>query len=479
MTNSNIKNNFILIIFILISPIIKSNSITIISPNTLISLLNNENILDLQFSSFGSIPFNFYARGEIIISKEDDEYGCENLNHNISIHNNESTNTKFRTNFVILLVKRGECTFVSKVRNAQQAGANMVIIINNSDEDIHNLIIADDGTGNDIYIPSAMINKKDGDKIYNFLQENNNKVYVIIDFLLNQNKKIELETFFSSSEIKAYQLLINLSKYFPDFKNQIIYKPRYVSHKSPNYQKNNRNKVSNCVSGGLYCYFPKKSTIVQDGEIIILENLRQKCVYKLSLDRKDINIYFKYMEFFYEYCINIDKPDFSEKCSNKALQFIGLSEFMIHKCIAISFGVSNYSNSIFQNDNNILKDDYDIQSYYYINSFPAVIINRMPIEGIINENKIIETMCYYAYERPSLCNNLHYNSIKHVDYMFWFIIIGLFILLFIIIVCLIFWCKKYIQMKVYNRIQYEDIDINGRINNVINNYFAIKERSKQ
>ena len=34
-------------------------------------------------------------------------------------------------------------------------------------------------------------------------------------------------------------------------------------------------------------------------------------------------------------------------------------------------------------------------------------------------------------------------------------------------------------MKVYNRIQYEDIDINGRINNVINNYFAIKERSKQ
>ncbi len=479
MTNSNIKNNFILIIFILISPIIKSNSITIISPNTLISLLNNENILDLQFSSFGSIPFNFYARGEIIISKEDDEYGCENLKHNISIHNNESTNTKFRTNFVILLVKRGKCTFVSKVRNGQKIGVNMVIIINNSTEGIHNLIIADDGTGNDIYIPSAMINKKDGDKIYNFLQENNNKVYVIIDFLLNQNKKIELETFFSSSEKKAYQLLINLSQYFPDFKNQIIYKPRYVSHKSPKYTKNNKNKITNCVSGGLYCYFPKKSTIVQDGEKIILENLRQKCIYKESFDKNDINIYFKYMEYFYNNCINIDKPDFSEKCSNNTLKNIGLKENNIYKCIAQSFGVSYYSNSILQNDNSILKNDYDIQSYYYINSFPAVIINKTPIEGIIKENKIIEIMCYYAYERPDFCNNSQFNSNKEFDFTFWIIIIGLFILLFLIIGCLIFWCKKYIQMKVYNRIQYEDIDINGRINNVINNYFAIKERSKQ
>ena len=34
-------------------------------------------------------------------------------------------------------------------------------------------------------------------------------------------------------------------------------------------------------------------------------------------------------------------------------------------------------------------------------------------------------------------------------------------------------------MKVYHRIQFQDIDINGRINNVINNYFAIKERSKE
>ncbi len=88
-------------------------------------------------------------------------------------------------------------------------------------------------------------------------------------------------------------------------------------------------------------------------------------------------------------------------------------------------------------------------------------------------------MCYYAYERPDFCNNSQFNSNKEFDFTFWIIIIGLFILLFLIIGCLIFWCKKYIQMKVYNRIQYEDIDINGRINNVINNYFAIKERSKQ
>ena len=478
MTNSNIiKKTLILIIFTLISPIIKSNSITIVSPDTLITSLNNKNKLDLEFSSFGKIPFNFYARGEIILSNENNDYACEKLNNIIST--NESNDNKIKTNFIILLLKRGICTFVTKVRNAQKIGANMVIIINDNDEEIHNLIIADDGTGNDIYIPSAIISKKDGDKIYNFLKKNDNKVYVIIDFLLNQNKQIELETFFSSSEIKAYQLLIGLSEYFSEFNNQIIYKPRYVTHKSPNYDKNNRNKISNCVSGGLYCYFPKKSTIVQDGELIILENLIQKCVYKESFIRKDIYIYFKYMEYFYNNCININKPDFSEKCSNNTLKYIGLNESNIYKCIANSFGVSKYSNSILQNDNNILKNDYDIQSHYYINSFPAVIINKSPIEGIIKLDTIIENICYYAYERPYFCNNLYHNSIhKKFDFTFWVIIIGLFILLFIIIISLIFWCRKYIQMKVYHRIQFQDIDINGRINNVINNYFAIKERSK-
>ena len=47
----------------------------------------------------------------------------------------------------ILLVDRGECTFVTKVRNAERAGASLVVVIDNVFENITNVIMGDDGTG--------------------------------------------------------------------------------------------------------------------------------------------------------------------------------------------------------------------------------------------------------------------------------------------------------------------------------------------
>merc|ERR1719329_1191077 len=60
----------------------------------------------------------------------------------------------------IALVDRGACTFVTKVRNAQRRGALAVILANNKDEDpIH--VVADDGSGHDVSIPSVMMKKSD------------------------------------------------------------------------------------------------------------------------------------------------------------------------------------------------------------------------------------------------------------------------------------------------------------------------------
>ncbi len=54
----------------------------------------------------------------------------------------------------IVMVDRGTCFFVSKVRNAQNAGATAVIVVDNIDETVEPFM-ADDGTGSDITIPSV------------------------------------------------------------------------------------------------------------------------------------------------------------------------------------------------------------------------------------------------------------------------------------------------------------------------------------
>lgn len=68
-----------------------------------------------------------------------------------------------------MLADRGECSFVQKVRNMEDAGAAVGIVVDNSDENIENIVMSDDGTGAGIRIPSMLISKRDGMKLIDFL----------------------------------------------------------------------------------------------------------------------------------------------------------------------------------------------------------------------------------------------------------------------------------------------------------------------
>jgi minor extracellular serine protease Vpr len=63
----------------------------------------------------------------------------------------------------IALIDRGVCTFSTKIRNAQTAGAVGALIVNNVAGDP--TAMAQDGTANQPTIPAAMLGKKEGDSI--------------------------------------------------------------------------------------------------------------------------------------------------------------------------------------------------------------------------------------------------------------------------------------------------------------------------
>ena len=62
--------------------------------------------------------------------------------------------------------------FVTKVRHAQVAGAQAAIIVDDRPEN-YLPYMADDGTGNDITIPSMLIYQNDGDRIKEALSSSN------------------------------------------------------------------------------------------------------------------------------------------------------------------------------------------------------------------------------------------------------------------------------------------------------------------
>jgi len=59
---------------------------------------------------------------------------------------------------------------VKKVRNLENIGVAVAIIIDNSDEDINSVLLSDDGTGGGIRIPSMIISKIDGKKLVDYIK---------------------------------------------------------------------------------------------------------------------------------------------------------------------------------------------------------------------------------------------------------------------------------------------------------------------
>ena len=79
-------------------------------------------------------------------------------------HGKEITSATF-----ILAERGGHCSFATKVRNVEDAGASLAIIIDNKEEDIDMVNMVDDGSGAGIRIPSMLISKRDGQRILDYI----------------------------------------------------------------------------------------------------------------------------------------------------------------------------------------------------------------------------------------------------------------------------------------------------------------------
>lgn len=105
----------------------------------------------------------------------------------------------------VVLVDRGNCTFVSKVRNIEKLGVKMAIVADNRDEDSENMIMADDGSGHSVHIPSFIIRKKAGEHLKDAVKRNEKgekttpNVYIKGELLIDRpDNRVEYELWYSS-----------------------------------------------------------------------------------------------------------------------------------------------------------------------------------------------------------------------------------------------------------------------------------------
>jgi hypothetical protein len=193
------------------------------------------------------------------------------------------------------LADRGNCSFVTKVRNIERHGVKLAIIGDSSDGESENLIMTDDGTGHSINIPSFIIRKHDAELIKETLLSKKDKQSVYIKAgleMVHPDNRVEYEFWYSTILDLDFDKLADIATFQKVLNKNALFTPRVLTYSCPMCAKEVREE--NCIGDGMYCpYFPANPVPTQlkgiKGKQLIQESLRQRCVYEVLSSEKSVN----------------------------------------------------------------------------------------------------------------------------------------------------------------------------------------------
>lgn len=182
-------------------------------------------------------------------------------------------------------------------------GAAMGIVIDNTEEDIENLVMTDDGSGAGIRIPSMLISKKDGIKLLDYLatasEDELSQIAMIAEFDISRpDNRVEYDFWFTQTDDKAMEFMSDFARVDKMFGEQVLMTPRHVVWSCIETECDEEFKKKNCFADGKYCAINSNHPSIS-GTTIMREDLRAQYVYEKFYNQDDISQrekYWKYMQ---------------------------------------------------------------------------------------------------------------------------------------------------------------------------------------
>ncbi len=202
------------------------------------------------------------------------------------------------------IARRGSCSFVKKVRNMERIGVAVAIIVNDGDTDIDEVIMSDDGTGGSIRIPAMLISKEEGEKLIDFLltetQEVINSAALKASFVMEKpDNRVEYDIWYTSSNDRALDFISEFASKDAIFGEKVLMAPHYVFWRCKDCE--GTFVRDDCFASGMYCAV-ESATGHTKGTDILLEDIRQKCLYNQLYGSDQREQFWKYMKHVHANC---------------------------------------------------------------------------------------------------------------------------------------------------------------------------------
>lgn len=151
----------------------------------------------------------------------------------------------------VILLERGSCSFVTKVRNVEKAGANVALIGDSKVENSEDFIMSDDGSGHSITIPSFFIRHKTAEAFKKFFADGEEIILKVKIETGHSDGITKVDLWFSTPFDLSMTMLQTLRDFLPRFGDKVKFDLKIRSQ--PCLFCPEEERVRDCISDGLYC----------------------------------------------------------------------------------------------------------------------------------------------------------------------------------------------------------------------------------
>jgi len=294
------------------------------------------NGLEKQAAMFG-IPAYGHGKsitGILVFPQPNNRLGCDPIKKQDAI---KPWPAMDQSRIVIVLLDRGNCTFVTKVRNSENVGAGAVIIANNLDDSRPLPYMADDGTGQALTIPSMIIRKGVGIDIKKQM-ENDTLVVVTMSWdMPADDGRVEWEFWTSSNDEVGLPFKKEFKQVVEVLGDSALFIPRYYIRNGDYYHctRSDLPCRTQCTNNGRYCAVDPEGDfqIGLDGAHVIRENLRQICIWnQLNITGQQLK-WWDYVVQFDTLCNTFLEKSWNESCSQNVMRQLRIDDVAVFQCV--------------------------------------------------------------------------------------------------------------------------------------------------
>ncbi|AEE79000.1 unnamed protein product [Arabidopsis thaliana] len=384
--------------------VVEKNNLKVTSPDSI------KGIYECAIGNFGVPQYGGTLVGTVVYPKSNQKACKSYSDFDISFKSKPGRLPTF------VLIDRGDCYFTLKAWIAQQAGAAAILVADSKAEPLITMDTPEEDKSDadylqNITIPSALITKTLGDSIKSALS-GGDMVNMKLDWtesVPHPDERVEYELWTNSNDECGKKCDTQI-EFLKNFKGaaQILEKgghtqftPHYITWYCPEAFTLSKQCKSQCINHGRYCAPDPEQDFTKgyDGKDVVVQNLRQACVYRVMNDTGKPWVWWDYVTDFAIRCPMKEKK-YTKECADGIIKSLGIDLKKVDKCIGDPEA---------DVENPVLKAEQESQigkgSRGDVTILPTLVVNNRQYRGKLEKGAVLKAMCsgFQESTEPAIC----------------------------------------------------------------------------